>query len=229
MDCRNRCLTPSSTSNEQSEPELQLAICTSPSLCGASRGIRVNWASYQLKVQLGANGLHTIYFVTTRSAPTYVALRNLVMAGSGSTAAPVTSTLILPTTLPPELSTTTETQFATLTETETETSTLTSPPEWSTTTETQISTTTETQPLPSSSQPVSEPRDPFSIRYNWGNGGNEDCEDGAVVLVGAPNDPDFMVLSRNNYGEIPINSANYSLTLAAATSERTRRPAIMIQ
>ncbi|KAM0708055.1 hypothetical protein Q7P35_004704 [Cladosporium inversicolor] len=95
----------------------------------------------------------------------------------------------------------------------TETSTLTSPPEWSTTTETQVSTVTETQPLPSSSQPISEPRDPFSIRYNWGYGGNEDCGGNAVISVSAPNDPDFMILSRDNYDEIPINSANYSLTL----------------
>ena len=105
-------------------------------------------------------------------------------------------------TSPPEWSTTTETEISTTTETQV-----------STTTETQVSTVTETQPLPSSSQPSSEPRDPFSIRYNWGYGGNEDCGEGAVILVSAPNDPDFMVLSRNNYDEIPINSANYSLTL----------------
>jgi len=194
-------------------PNCTLAICTGSSLCGASKSIGVSWTSYQLKVQLRANELHTISFVTTCSAPAYVALRNLVIPGSGSTAAPVTSTLIVPTTLPPELSTTTETELTTITETSTEISTLTIPPEVSTTTLTQVSTVTETQSLPSSSQPAPEPRDPFSIRYNWGYGGNDDCGDNAVILASAPNNPDFMILTRNNYDEIPINSANYSLTL----------------
>jgi hypothetical protein len=196
------------------DPNCTLAICTGVNLCGAARSIGVNWVTYQLKVQLRANDVHTISFVTTCSSPAYVALRNLVIPGSGSTAAPVTSTLVIPTTLPAQVSMTTVTESLTLTETLTSppellTVTVSSPPELSTVTVTQVSTATETQALPSTTQPSPG----FSIRYNWDYGGNDDCGDGAIVLVSAPNNPDFMILNRNNYDEISIDSANYSLTL----------------
>ena len=184
-------------------PNCTLAICTGVGLCGAARSIGVNWATYQLKVQLRANDVHTISFVTTCSTPAYVALRNLVIPGSGTIAPPVTSTLILPTTLSAQVSTATVTESLTLTAT----TTLTSPPELSTVTMTQVSLVTETQASPNTTQPS------FGIRYNWNYGGNDDCGEGAIVLASAPNNPDFMILNRNNYDEIPIDSANYSLTL----------------
>jgi hypothetical protein len=190
-------------------PNCTLAICTGVGLCGAAKSIGVNWATYQLKIQLRANDVHTISFVTTCSSPAYVALRNLVIPGSGSTTAPVTSTLIVPTTIPAQISITTVTESVTLVET----ATSISPPDVSTLTVTQVSITTETGVLLSLTQPVSETREAFNIRYNWGYNGNEDCGDGAIVLASAPNNPDFMILNRNNLDEIPIDSANYSLTL----------------
>lgn len=191
--------------NEPS-PNCTLAICSGTSLCGASKSIGIVWSTFQLKVQLRANDVHTISFVTTCVAPAYVALRNLVLPGSDSTAARVTSTLILATTLPAELSTATMTERLTVTEATISISSR----EWSTATITQISTVTETQSLPSSSAPTTEPFPSYSVPIN------KRCKDAGPVLVSAPGSPDFMVLDNldmyNWEASVPVVSSNFSLT-----------------
>lgn len=69
-----------------------LAICTSPTLCGAARSIGTSWSTFVLKVQLRAREAQTISFVTSCSTPAYVAIRNIVLPGQGGHSATVTAT-----------------------------------------------------------------------------------------------------------------------------------------
>lgn len=68
-----------------------LAICTSPTLCGAARSIGTSWSTFVLKVQLRAHEQQTISFVTSCSTPAYVAIRNIVLPGQGGAIATVTA------------------------------------------------------------------------------------------------------------------------------------------
>ena len=69
-----------------------LAICTSPTLCGAARSIGTSWSTFVLKVQLRAHEAQTISFVTSCSTPAYVAIRNIVLPGQGGDIATLTAT-----------------------------------------------------------------------------------------------------------------------------------------
>jgi hypothetical protein len=69
-----------------------LAICTSPTLCGAARSIGSSWSTFMLKVQLRAREAQTISFVTTCNTPAYVDIRNIVLPGQGGNVATVTAT-----------------------------------------------------------------------------------------------------------------------------------------
>jgi hypothetical protein len=135
-----------------------------------------------LKVQLRANQPQLISFVTDCSAPAYVALKNMVIPGLGQAlASTVVSTLTTTFTLPPVPLTITETQALTpelSTTTETQTLTLTPQPELSTITVT-------ADPVTSTPDPVQT----YSVKVR------NECEAGSsVVLVSAPNNPDFMVI-----------------------------------
>lgn len=82
-------------------PKCTLAICTAVNICGAQKAIGDSWATFKLNVQLRANEPQTISFVTTCSTPAYVALRNIVIPGSGAGAAATVTTMRTTTATPP--------------------------------------------------------------------------------------------------------------------------------
>ena len=94
-----------------------LAICTSPTLCGATRSIGTSWSTFVLKVQLRTREAQTISFVTTCSTPAYVAIRNIVLPGQGENAATVTATQNV-TPMPPGPTSIVELPASTVTSTE---------------------------------------------------------------------------------------------------------------
>jgi hypothetical protein len=175
-----------SPQTDASKISCTLSICTGPLICGALQAIGVNWATLALKVSLRANQPQQISFVTNCSAPAYVGLKKMVIPGLGQAfTSTVISTRTMTLTAPPELSTITGT----------ETQTLVGTPE--------VSTITMTV------DPTPEPIQTYSVPVL------DECEAGSVVLVSAPNNPDFMVISAidqwtPSYAEVV--SANQILT-----------------
>lgn len=109
-----------------SDPKCTMSICTGPGVCGAKKDIGNSWSTFSLKVQLRVNEPQTIAFVTTCSTPASVALRNIVITGSGAAATitalrtmtaaptPAAGTIILPATTMVSTFASIETQVASL-------------------------------------------------------------------------------------------------------------------
>lgn len=78
-----------------------ISICAAQNMCGAARSISTSWSTFSLKIRLRARDPQTISFVTSRTTPAYVAIRNLVIpgqnpAGMNATTSTLTRTIELP-------------------------------------------------------------------------------------------------------------------------------------